>query len=77
MGANKTYIENEIPHISTLMCETMDELLETSEVIVIANRDKDFASILEKLHPGQIIVDLVRIWSELPTLNSQYRGLGW
>ena len=77
MGANKAYIENEIPHISTLMCDSMDELLESSEVIVVANRDKEFACILEKLKPGQIIVDLVRIWSGVPSLNGQYRGLGW
>src|SRR5215831_7684976 len=36
-GANKEYIEREIPHISQLMCSTIDEVLESSEVIIIGN----------------------------------------
>ena len=36
-GANKAYIEHEITHISTLMCSQIDEVLQESDVIVVAN----------------------------------------
>ncbi|HEX8097050.1 MAG TPA: UDP-glucose/GDP-mannose dehydrogenase family protein, partial [Pyrinomonadaceae bacterium] len=37
-GANKEYIEREIPHISQLMRESVAEVLESSDVLVIGNR---------------------------------------
>lgn len=76
-GANKEFIEKEIPHISSLMCKSMEEVINHSEVIVIGNKDQSFTKVFELLKPGQIIVDLVRIINERPNLNGQYRGIGW
>lgn len=76
-GANKAYIESEIPHIATLMCETVDEVLAESEVIVIGNGDKTFAGALQKLCSDQIVIDLVRISNDFSGLNGQYQGICW
>jgi GDP-mannose 6-dehydrogenase len=38
MGANKEYIEKQIPHLSSLLCTTIDEVLDRSEVIVVGNQ---------------------------------------
>ncbi|HEX2387225.1 MAG TPA: nucleotide sugar dehydrogenase, partial [Candidatus Binatia bacterium] len=46
MGANRRYIEEEIPHISSLMCETVEDLLEHAEVLVLGNADADAADAL-------------------------------
>src|SRR5262245_43699935 len=40
-GANKAYIEHEISHISTLMCSEIDEVLELSDVIVVAKHQEE------------------------------------
>ena len=32
VGANKEYINTQIPHLSSLLCETIDEVLDNSEV---------------------------------------------
>ncbi|MEJ7699151.1 MAG: hypothetical protein WKF71_05835 [Pyrinomonadaceae bacterium] len=45
VGANKEYIEREIPHISNLMVGEVDEVLEHSEVILIRNPAKEFKDI--------------------------------
>ena len=37
-GANKEYIEKEIPHLDRLLCKSVAEVMEHAEVIVIGNR---------------------------------------
>ena len=37
VGANKTFLEKELPHIASLMCNSIDDILSESEVLVITN----------------------------------------
>jgi GDP-mannose 6-dehydrogenase len=76
-GANKAYIESEIPHIATLMCPTIEDVLAESEVIVIGNKDETFAGALQNLRRDQVVVDLVRVTNNVAHLNGQYRGICW
>lgn len=75
-GANKDYILNHIPHISRLMVDDVAEVLKHAEVIVIGNGAREFASVIDQLRPGQVIVDLVRI---TPNTSEQgrYDGICW
>ncbi len=75
MGANKLYIEQELPHISTLMVDSVETVLEKSEVIVIANRSTEFVEIPAKLKPDQKIVDLIRLFKPEDFLEGQYQSL--
>ncbi len=76
MGANKDYILNHIPHISKLLCNSIDEVLGNSNTIVIGNGDKEFNTISNKLNSNQIIIDLVRL-PELGTAGDRYHGICW
>lgn len=76
-GANKAYIENEIPHIATLMCTSVEDVLDESEVIVIGNRDQKFIEVLPRLRSDQIVIDLVRLTHDVSDLNGQYEGICW
>jgi GDP-mannose 6-dehydrogenase len=60
VGANRRYIEEEIPHVSSLMCESPAALLAHAEVVVIGNDGDDAQKVLAGLRPGQAIVDLTR-----------------
>jgi GDP-mannose 6-dehydrogenase len=60
MGANRRYIEEEIPHISSLMCETVEDLLEHAEVLVLGNADADAADALAAATSNHTIIDLTR-----------------
>jgi GDP-mannose 6-dehydrogenase len=60
MGANRRYIEEEIPHISSLMCETVEDLLEHAEVLVLGNADADAADALAGATSKHTIIDLTR-----------------
>jgi GDP-mannose 6-dehydrogenase len=75
-GANKEYIEREIPHISQLMRESIGEVVETSDVIVIGNKAQEFSDAQSLLAPGKVIIDLVRIFGNR-TSDETYRGICW
>ena len=76
-GANRAYIEKEIPHIAQLMKESIAEVLEASEVIVIGNNSKEFKNILSSLRDDQIVIDLVRGVEGSLASNERYQGICW
>ncbi len=76
MGANRDYILNIIPHISRLMSDSIDEVLEHADTIVVGNGDPDFRDLLEKTNAEQCVVDLVRI-GEYRSNGSSYDGICW
>ena len=75
-GANKQYIEKEIPHISELMKPGLEDVVKASEVIVIANKSEEFRSITDSLRNDQTVIDLVRLFESPPPAGS-YSGIGW
>ncbi len=75
-GANRDYILNHIPHISRLMVDTMEEVLDFAETIVIGNGAEEFRDVLARLKPGQTVVDLVRI-APLRSEAGHYDGICW
>ncbi len=76
VGANKDFILNRIPHISRLMVDGIDAVLEHAETVVIGNKDREFQSVPERLREGQRIVDLVRI-RDSRSENGKYDGICW
>jgi GDP-mannose 6-dehydrogenase len=60
VGANRRYIEEQIPHIASLMCDGLDSLLDHAEVVVIGNAGEDAMRALAALRPDQAVVDLTR-----------------
>ena len=59
-GANRQYIESEIPHVASLLCDTVECLVDHAEVIVIGATCKESADVLAAARPDQAIVDLTR-----------------
>jgi GDP-mannose 6-dehydrogenase len=74
-GANQDYILNHIPHISKLMVDSMDEVLEFAETIVIGNGAEEFKQVPGRLRADQQLVDLVRISQQQS--GRQYDGICW
>ena len=75
-GANKEYIEREIPHISQLMRATAEEVLECSDTIVIGNKSEEFRAATERLREGQKVIDLVRLFDGRVS-GEGYEGICW
>jgi len=77
VGANKDYINTQIPHLSSLLTETIDEVLEKSEVVVVGNGAPEFAEALMRTRPDQIVLDLVRVKTDRTRIPADYRGICW
>jgi len=76
VGANRDYILNQIPHISKLMVDSIDEVIEHAGTLVIGNGDKEFSTIVNRLKEGQVVVDLVRITPD-KIQDTRYDGICW
>jgi GDP-mannose 6-dehydrogenase len=76
VGANKSYILDQIPHISDLMVASIDEVLDRARTVVIGNRDPVFREVAERPRPGQRIVDLVRVVDRRSD-GDGYDGICW
>ena len=77
VGANKDYINQQIPHLSSLLTESLDEVLDTSEVIVVGNLAPEFGEALKKTRADQVILDLVRVTTPREDIAADYRGICW
>jgi len=76
-GANKRYIEHSIPHISSLLKDSIGEVLEQSEVLVVAKRGKCFEESVASLNHGSVVIDLVHIFSDASKRPAAYDGICW
>ena len=77
VGSNKEYIEQQIPHLSALLCKTIDEVLGHSDVIVVGNQSPEFVDAMPMCRRDQIVIDLVRLPIEGRSFKADYRGICW
>lgn len=78
VGGNKAFIERVIPHISALMCASIEEVVELSDVIVVAHELRDgWERLVDLLKPGQLLIDLVKIVSDGDRCPVAYEGICW
>jgi GDP-mannose 6-dehydrogenase len=76
-GANKAYIEHEIEHISNLMCSRIEEVLQESDVIVVAKHQEEITEALQPYFGKKSIFDLVRVISSPCRQPENYDGICW
>src|SRR6478609_7044640 len=55
VGSNKDYIEQQIPHLSSLLCGSVDEVIAQSEVIIVGNNSPEFGDALTRCREDQIV----------------------
>jgi GDP-mannose 6-dehydrogenase len=79
IGANRDYIEREIPHIWSLMRGSVNEVVESSDVIVIGNDAAEFREIQPLLNSEKVVVDLVRAFGSRVSdeQGRPYQGICW
>jgi GDP-mannose 6-dehydrogenase len=78
VGSNRQYIENEIPHIGSLLRPDLRSVIADSEVIVIATTAFEKRALEESITSSQILFDLVHARNEFQLKNHvSIRGLCW
>jgi GDP-mannose 6-dehydrogenase len=77
VGANKQYIEQQIPHLSSHLYDSLDEVIAQSDVIVVGNAAPEFADAVTRCRPDQTVIDLVRLPLDFSRVQAQYSGICW
>jgi len=77
IGANREHVESEIPHIWELMRPTLDEVLSVAETLVIGNGSPEFRGLSDRLHGGQVVIDLARAFGTRTSDGREYQGICW
>jgi GDP-mannose 6-dehydrogenase len=77
IGANKSFLEKEIPHITTLMCSTIEELIEQSEVLVVSNGSPEFRNVPAMMREDQQLIDLIGVAKGNEKMIGGYEGICW
>ena len=78
VGANRDYINTQIPHLSSLLSESLDEVIEKSDVLVVGNGAPEFGEALKKTRPDQKVIDLFRVKGvDRSEIAADYTGICW
>ena len=76
-GANKQYIDQVIPHISSHIEEQVEDFVGKSEVVVFAKKSKVSAEVMKRISDGVIVIDLARVLDTVPKKDARYHGICW
>ena len=77
VGANRTFIDRELPHIASLMCASIEETVRRSEVVVVTNWSKAFRRAVSLMNADQVLIDLVGVVKRETDVCVPYEGSGW
>lgn len=77
IGANKRYIEEVVPHIGSLMCQSVEEAMSDAATVVVGLSGQ---TIMDELYrhsrDDQFFLDLVGV-PDTASLNGEYKGICW
>ena len=71
-GANRQYIEQQIPHVSALLRSDLQQVIDEAEVIVLGNNDERF---VQALDAGKPVIDLVGFMTG--GSDARHHGICW
>jgi GDP-mannose 6-dehydrogenase len=76
MGKNKDYLTGHIPHINRVLRDSVQEVVDESEVIIFGNKSSEFKEAIHTIPDNKIIIDLVRVDKNRLTKDN-YVGICW
>jgi GDP-mannose 6-dehydrogenase len=77
VGANKRYIDEAIPHISSLMMSSPREVIEASDVLVAGRKNPQIHEAIVNNGDSKVLIDFVRLPPEVRNRSTNYEGICW
>jgi len=78
VGDNKAYIERTIPHLSRMLCGSIEEVVGDSDIVVVAHDCRDGKErLLDALTSDHLLIDFVKIIPNGDHALSTYEGICW
>ena len=77
LGANRSYIDAHIPHLGSLLCEQINEMIDPSDVILVGLQQPALDAALQvRVRQDQYLIDLVNLPNR-DLLRCRYEGACW
>jgi len=77
LGANRSYIDANIPHLGSLLCSDIGAMIDPSEVILVGLQQPVLDAALQaRVRPDQHLIDLVNLPNR-DLLRCHYEGACW
>ena len=76
-GANRAYLDAEIPHITELLAETVEEAVDGAETVLISSWDESMNAVLAGVSGRPTVLDTVGIPRDCREGPFAYRGICW
>jgi GDP-mannose 6-dehydrogenase len=77
LGANRSYIDAHIPHLGSLLCEHINEMIDPSEVVLVGLQQPALDAALQaRVRQDQYLIDLVNLPNR-DLLRCRYEGACW
>jgi GDP-mannose 6-dehydrogenase len=78
VGSNRQYIEEVIPHIGSLLCSTLEEVVNTVDLVLIGTKAVNPHVLSDLLREDQSVIDLINLNpAERPHGPFRYEGICW
>jgi GDP-mannose 6-dehydrogenase len=78
IGSNREYIEQTIPHIGSLLNNSLEQVIKNAAVVVIGTRGVEREQLQQLLRPEQTVIDLVNLEKKRRVkANATYAGICW
>ena len=77
LGANRAYIDREIPHLERLMVDTPEAALQHGRIVVVGHVGTDDRAALLAALDGHVVIDLANIAALRSAKHSAYQGICW
>jgi GDP-mannose 6-dehydrogenase len=77
IGANRAFVEKELPQLPRLLAPSLDAVMKFGEVIVLAGRQAEFGKGIQKLRRNQILIELVRPRAPAKARAVSSQGICW
>lgn len=78
LGANLSYIQQNLPHFSNLLVSEIGDAIDTAELIIVSYSSPAFAEALTNAAPGTVVLDLAGVFpqGQVPE-QLDYHALCW
>jgi len=77
IGANRAFLEREIPHIASVMRSSLRDVVQQAEVLVVSNNCPAFDAVPALVREDQVVIDLAGLNGCDANLGRGYEGICW
>jgi GDP-mannose 6-dehydrogenase len=77
VGANRSYIEQQLPHVGAMFLDSREAVVKHGDTIVIGNKTHSCKDLLARIPPEKRVIDLVRVAKQFDGVKCDYHGISW